>query len=83
VATSRAANKVAVPWRTLSWVCRSGRPGRTGRTGWVCSNAWIWDFSSNAQHDPVLGRVQVQPDHVADLGRKLRPVIGRAVTADA
>jgi hypothetical protein len=48
-------------------VYRSDRPDRLGAFQRLDLGLLV-----HAQHDRVLGRVQVQPDHVADLGRKLR-----------
>ena len=36
------------------------------------SSAWIWRFLVHTQHHGALGRVQVEPDDVADLGHELR-----------
>ncbi|CAN5157248.1 hypothetical protein BH18CHL2_BH18CHL2_00270 [soil metagenome] len=46
LATSSAAYRLVIPARRQSWVCRAGRPGRSGSIGWVRSRAWIWVFSS-------------------------------------
>jgi hypothetical protein len=34
----------------------------------VRSSAWIWDFSSTAEHNCLLGWMQLQPDDVTNLG---------------
>jgi hypothetical protein len=49
------------------------RPFFIGRPSWVRSNAWIWLFSSTDNHG-VGGRIDIEADDVAHLGRKLRIV---------
>jgi hypothetical protein len=70
-AISRAANNVVVPWRMQSRVCRSGMPGRIGKTGPVRSSLDL-GLLAHADHDRVPGRLQVQAHHVADLGFQQR-----------
>ena len=43
------------------------RPFFIGRPGWVRSSAWICDFSSNAEHHRMGGRVDIEPDHLLEL----------------
>jgi hypothetical protein len=47
------------------------RPRFIGKPGWVRSKAWI-GFLVNREHDRVRRRVDIKPDHVAQLGGKLR-----------
>ena len=41
-----------------------GTPSFMGSPGWVRSSAWIWLPSSYREHDRVVGRVDVEADHV-------------------
>jgi hypothetical protein len=38
-----------------------GRPGASGRTGWVRSSAWIWDFSSRHSTTALSGGSRYSP----------------------
>ena len=40
---------------------RSTLPGATGRTGWVRSSAWIWDFSSTQTTIAYAGGSRYSP----------------------
>ena len=66
VAACRAADKAVVLWRMSSCLCRSGMPGRTGRTGRVQISPDL-GFLIHADHHRVLRRRQVEPHDVADL----------------
>ncbi|OLG95716.1 hypothetical protein BXO558_16865 [Xanthomonas oryzae pv. oryzae] len=46
LATSSAAKRGVVPWRTSSCVMPSTYPNPIGSTGWVRSKACTWLFSS-------------------------------------
>ena len=45
----------------VSWVCRSGMPGRSGRIGWVRSSAWHCDFSSTHTTTAFSGGFRYSP----------------------
>jgi hypothetical protein len=49
-----------------------GDPIYIGKVGAARSNAWIWDSSSTQSTIAFLGRVQVEPDDVGDLGHQFR-----------
>ena len=46
----------------------------SGRPGCVRSSAWHWLFSSQHRTQRLVRRLQIKPDHVPELGRKLRVV---------
>jgi hypothetical protein len=60
-ATSRAAYRLVVPWRTSSWVARCGTPGSTDRIGAVRSNACTWVFSSTHSTKAAWGGFRYSP----------------------
>ena len=51
---------------------RAGRPFFIGRPGWVRSSAWICDLLVDREHDGMRRRVDIEPDHVAQLGGERR-----------
>src|SRR4051812_11832605 len=72
----KAAYSDSVPCLKYSNPCRSTRPGDSGSTGSLRSNAWIAVFSSTLNTAACCGGVQVQPDRVGGLGLEVRIVGG-------
>jgi hypothetical protein len=78
VSTSSAANRGGGAVALVVVGHRAGATFLIGSEAWVRSSAWIWDFPS-AQHDGLLGRIEVQADDVDEL---VLEVALNAVTAE-
>src|SRR5215213_5675273 len=73
--TSRAASKIAVPWRTYSCSWRAGRPGATGWVGRVRLRAGMPVFSSTLSTRALVGGTRYSPQMSAARSQKLVVVV--------